>query len=107
MPRTRGLSSRRTASLALRPLCRQSGVVVAGRTADSGEGRGASPPALPGRTYARTRDTSVAAEVVIARARALGECRSDSIPARLPPALTARRNVRFFGGFFFFGGPAQ
>ena len=96
MPRTRARSSRRTASLALRPLRRQSGVVVAGRTADSGEGRGASPPALPGRAHAHTRDTSVLAELRVGRTRALGEFRSESIVERLPPTPTARRNLRFF-----------
>ena len=99
MPRTRGLSSRRTASSALRPLRRQSGVVFAGRTADSGEGRGASPPALPGRAHARTRDTSVVAEVRIVRTRALGAFRSDSFVERSPPTPTARENIRFFPRF--------
>ena len=99
MPRTRGLSSRRTASSALRPLRRQSGVVFAVRTADSGEGRGASPPALPGRAHARTRDTSVLAELRLGRTRASGEFRSDSIVERLPPTPTARRKIRFFFRF--------
>ena len=96
MPRTRGLSSRRTASSALRPLRRQSGVVFAGRTADSGEGRGASPPAVHARARARTRDTSVVAEVRIVRTRALGAFRSDSVVERLPPTPTARRKIDLF-----------
>ncbi len=89
---------RRTASSALRPLRRQSGVMFAVRTADSGEGegRGASLPAVHGCARARTHDTSVVDEVRIVRTRALGEFRSDLVVERSPPTPTARRKIDLF-----------
>ena len=50
----------------------------------------------PARASARIHDTSVAAEVLIARMRALGALRSNSIVERLPPTPTARRKIDFF-----------
>jgi hypothetical protein len=101
MPRTRARSSRRTASSALRPLRRQSGVVFPGRTADSGEGRGASRrlcPVAPTNAVPCTRNTTVVAEVLIVRTRALGEFRSDSIVERLPPTPVAPGDFVFLRG---------
>ena len=102
MLRSQPRGSRRTASLALRALRRQSGVTVAQAQQLIQAKAEVRPrrhcPVAP----VHAGDTSVVAEVVIARTRALGEFRSDSIPARLPPALTARRNVHFFR---FFAGP--
>ena len=50
----------------------------------------------PARASARTRDTSVVAEVLIARIRAFGSFRSNSIVGRFPPTPMARRKIRFF-----------
>ena len=55
----------------------------------------------PARASAQIHDTSVAAEVLIARMRAFGSLRSNSILERLPPTPTARRKIglfRFCGG---------
>jgi hypothetical protein len=96
---TRARSSRRTARLALRALRRHVGHVVCSSNGGFGRRPRCIPPALPGRAHARTRDTSVVAEVLIVRTRALGEFRSDSIAERLPPTPVARGNIRLFFRF--------
>ena len=75
-------------------------VLQAGQlTAAKAEVRPLRPPARP---RARIHDTPVAAEGLIARTRAFGALRSNSIVERLPPTPTARRKIEFFR---FCGGP--
>jgi hypothetical protein len=93
--RSRARGSRRTASLALRPLCRQSGMVLQAQPLmqAKAEVRPLHPPARP---RARIHDTPVAAEGRIARMRAFGALCSTSIVERLPPTPTACRQIEFF-----------
>jgi hypothetical protein len=76
--RTRGRSSRRTASLALRALRRTSGVLLQFERLTLAKAE-VLPPALHGGAQARAHVTSVVAEVLIVRTRALGEFRSKCI----------------------------
>ena len=103
MPRTRARSSRRTASLALRPLRRQSGVWLQADRLIRAAKAEVRPRRLCPVAPMRTRYTSVLAELRVGRTRALGEFRSDSIVERLPPTPTARRKIDFFRVC---GGPA-
>ena len=96
MPRTRARSSRRTASLALRPLRRQSGVWLQADRLIRAAKAEVRPRRLCPVAPMRTRYTSVLAELRVGRTRALGEFRSDSIVERSPPTPVARRNIRFF-----------
>ena len=96
MPRTRARSSRRTASLALRPLRRQSGVWLQADRLIRAAKAEVRPRRLCPVAPMRTRYTSVLAELRLGRTRALGEFRSDSIVERLPPTPTARRKIDLF-----------
>ena len=92
---SRAHSSRHTASLASCPLSHQSAMALQAEQlrAAKAEVRPLRPPAT---ASARIHDTSVAAEVLIARMRALSSLRSNSIVERLPPTPTARRKIDFF-----------
>jgi hypothetical protein len=56
----------------------------------------ARPLRPPARASARIHDTPVVAEVLIARMRAFGSLRSNSIVERFLPTPTARRKIDFF-----------
>ncbi len=95
--RTRARSSRRTASLALRPLRRQSGVLLQAELLILAKAEVRPRRLCPVAPTHVTRDTSVVAEVRIERAS--GEFRLDSVVERLPPTAVARGNIRFVSRF--------